>query len=312
MQKEGASGVPRLPFISIVTPVLNQGGYLEQALVSVLTQEYSEREYFVVDGGSTDGSVQIIERYGSSVDYWDSRPDDGQSDAIAKGFERASGEILNWLNADDLLFPGALEAVARAFAETGADIVVGEDLQFVESPERPVGHFTPASYRYPDCVRFWQREFRYHQPCTFFRRSLYERVGGLNRNLHYAMDFDLYCRMLAEPGMRVHYLPRTLSAFRLHAEAKTSRAKPGFTDELRWVARQHWEKAGLDASDARDMNRYCAECSLHQGMESFRGGRLAAALRGVARAVAFAPFHAGRYAIQRILRKGFGNFGTAP
>lgn len=263
------------PRITVVTPSLNQGAFLEATLCSVLEQNYPNLEYIVVDGGSQDGSVEILRRYSDRLNYWVSEPDAGQTDAILKGFAKASGEIINWLNSDDLLLPDALFAVALAYRERNAQIIVGEDLHFTDDLARPAAHFRPAGYNYPGCLRFWEADFRYHQPCTFFTRKLYEHCEGLDLSLHYLMDYDLYCQMLAQPGATVAYLNQPISAFRLHPHAKTSRHKTKFLAEQRAVSQRYWEQAGFDQDSTQQaMDKYCAACGVFHAAELIRKYRV--------------------------------------
>jgi glycosyltransferase involved in cell wall biosynthesis len=292
---------PPLPRITLVTPSFQQGRFLAQTIESVLRQNYPNLQYIVVDGGSTDGSLDVLHQYADRLDWWVSEPDGGQSDAVRKGFARADGELLNWLNSDDLLLPGALQAVAEAWRSNGADLIVGEDLPFEDDPERPVGHFRPSGHRWPDCLRFWNGEFRYHQPCSFFSARAFAASGGLDASLHYVMDYDLYCRILALPDCRVATLERPLSAFRLHAEAKTTAQRPRFLEEQARVSRRYWQAGGLDASQAdRELRAYSARCRLHQGIDALRARRLGEGVSCLGRGLAESPATFLRHGLSRL------------
>jgi glycosyltransferase involved in cell wall biosynthesis len=287
------------PRISLVTPSMNQGRFIEATIQSVLSQGYPNLEYVIVDGGSSDDSVDIIRAHANHLAWWVSEPDSGQTDALLKGFARCTGQIFNWLNADDLLRPGALFAVAQAFLDGEPDLIVGRDRQFTEDPEQPVSFFEPAGYVFPDCLRFWDGAFRYHQPCTFFSRSAYERAGKLDRHLHYAMDYDFYCRVLSLSDVRVRLINAELSAFRLHPDAKTSRAKAGFTSEMREVSRRHWP-SDWSLNEERQMDRYSAECSVHQAAEAARDHEWAKAALALRRSLGYDAAHAAKFVLQRL------------
>lgn len=218
--------------ISVVTPSYNQAEYIEQTILSVLDQNYPHIEYMVLDGGSTDGSVDTIRKYADRLAYWCSQPDGGQANAIANGFERASGDILCWLNSDDVFLPGALRAVADYFAKHPTVEVVSGGAFRMDSCGRPVG-IRPCAYELGvratyNWLRFYGQDGVFQQ-ATFWRRSAYEAVGGLNRKLQYIMDRDLFVR-LAE-RKRFGRLPQLLAAFRHHDEAKTSRLRHVCKDE---------------------------------------------------------------------------------
>ena len=213
-----------LPLISIVTPSYNQAEFIEETIQSVLTQDYARREYLILDGGSTDGSAHIIRRYADQLDYWVSEPDRGQSHAINKGLARAQGDVLTWLNSDDVYLPGALSAVAECFdRHPEVDLVYGDfvftDLQGAVLRRRKV--FPKISYA--------QLVFHDYlgQPAVFFRRSLFEQVGPVDESLYYSMDWDLFLRMwkVAHPM----HLSRELATFRLNHLAKTNAE-----DDVKW------------------------------------------------------------------------------
>jgi glycosyltransferase involved in cell wall biosynthesis len=294
-----------LPRITLVTPSFNQAAYLEATISSVLSQDYPALEYFVVDGGSTDGSLDILRRYGDRLAWWTSEPDAGQTDAILKGYSRATGELMNWLNSDDLLRPGALAAVAHAYSSTRSDIIVGRDRHFTQDPENPSHLFEPRGYEYPACLRFWNGAFRYHQPCTFFTRDAYTRAGGLDPSLHFAMDYDLYCRMLALDGVKVGVIETELSAFRLHPLAKTSRAKASFLREMRAVSRRYWPATWSEA-ERRAMDAYSAECAVSQAAEAVRGRHWGKASGAFRDALLYAPAHSVGFAWRRTLAAAGG------
>jgi glycosyltransferase involved in cell wall biosynthesis len=221
------------PTLSIVSPSFNQAAYLEETLRSVVSQRAQVHEYFVYDGGSTDGSADIIRRSAPSIDHWVSEPDQGQSDAIARGFARATGDYLAWINSDDLYLPGALARVRSALqAHPEWDVVTAWHVR-IDAQSRVI-----ACHRMPAESRRWALGGVFHptQPTTFFRRSLYERLGGLNRDLHLVMDTELFFRML-DAGAVWGHVPAYTAAFRVHGESKTCgqiakyRAEFGYLDQ---------------------------------------------------------------------------------
>jgi len=205
------SGYPKF---SVVTPSYNQGQFLEQTILSVL-------EYIVIDGGSTDNSVEIIKKYQDRLAYWVSGPDKGQSDAINKGFRIASGDILTWLNSDDYYLPNTLHTVARYFIDHPEIECVYGDLHIVDKNSKLlyVSKAMPYSYRmvlYGGC--------RVPQPASFYKRSVVDRVGYLDTSLHYTMDIEYFIRF-GKQGVRFAYLPQPLSCFRIHTISKTQDMK---------------------------------------------------------------------------------------
>ncbi len=203
--------------VSIVTPSFNQAAFLRRNLESVKNQKGARVEHIVMDGGSTDGTKQILETEGGHLAYWRSAPDGGQTRALIEGFARSSGEIMGWINSDDWLWDeNALAHVAAAFEEhPEADMVTG-DCVLTASDETPLMmdmSIRPSArlMRYNMCVP---------QQSTFWRRRAYEAVGGLDPSFQYCMDFDLFQRM--SQGRKIVRIPRILAAFRLHEASKTS------------------------------------------------------------------------------------------
>jgi len=208
--------VANSPLVSIVTPSYNQSHFLQETVQSVISQDYGNLEYIIVDGGSTDGSVEIIQEYASSIDWWVSEPDRGQTDAINKGFERANGEILAWLNSDDTYLPGAIsDAVSYLQNHPDAGMVYG-DANLIDAEGLILGKFPAKQTDYPRLRRGF---VHIPQQASFFRAKLWEQVCPLDPSFYFAMDYDLWVR-LAKIS-RLDYYPRLWANFRLHGDAKS-------------------------------------------------------------------------------------------
>lgn len=207
------------PVISIVIPSLNQAVYLEHALRSVVDQSYPHVELIVIDGGSTDGSVEIIARHAVRITSWSSQPDGGAASALNAGFRRATGEIFGFLNADDFYLPGALAAVADAFAASpDVDVLSGHG--YFAAADGTLG--APMSSDRWDRTRFSYGACVLLQPATFFRRSAYERAGGFRESGRVCWDMELWAD-LARSGASFGALDRPVAAFRLHSESLTGK-----------------------------------------------------------------------------------------
>lgn len=214
------------PRITVVTPSYNQGEFIEETILSVLNQGYPNLEYIIVDGASSDGTGDVLKRYRHRLDQCIIEPDRGQSEAINKGLSRATGEIVTWLNSDDMLAEGALAAVAMAFHASGADMVSG--ICVLQQSGRPIGRHMAACPDGPlpladllDLDTGWLAGEFFCQPEVFFRRSLWERAGGMVReDLFYSMDYELWVRF-AQVGATLHTIGRALALFRVHAGQKT-------------------------------------------------------------------------------------------
>lgn len=205
------------PKVSIVTPSYNQGQFLEQTILSVLNQDYPNLEYIIVDGGSTDNSIEIIKIYEERLAYWISEPDKGQSDAINKGFLRATGEILSWLNSDDLLLPGAINSVVSFFNEhPDIGCVIG-DQEVIDSDGKYLCTVKNIPFKFR---RTLYGGSMVPQPSTFFTKNALDVTGKLNIDLHYNMDYEFFLRM-AYKGIKFDNIKKPLSAFRLHKSSKT-------------------------------------------------------------------------------------------
>ena len=204
--------------ISVVIPSFNQGEYLEATLRSLLEQNYPELELIVIDGGSTDQSVDVIRRYAASLSYWESEPDRGQSHALNKGFAHVHGDIWSWLNSDDLLEPGVLRRVVEVFAQDfEAGIVYGDCVYVGEDGETVIEKFPGEPY---SRLRHLAHRF-IAQPSCFFRTRMVP--PAVREDLHYCMDYDLWLKLAAQ-GIKFRYVPEVFSRYRLHEQSKSVRA----------------------------------------------------------------------------------------
>jgi glycosyltransferase involved in cell wall biosynthesis len=206
------------PLVTIVTPSLNQADFLEAAIRSVLDQDYPNLEYAVVDGGSTDGSVAIVERYADRLAWWTSEPDGGQAAALNAAFARARGEILGWLSSDDTLLPGAVARVVRELESDPELMLVYGSALFVDESGDEI---FPLEAR-PFDVATMVRECANHvvQPGSLFRREAFELAGPLAADAHYLFDFEFALR-LWRAGAKVKAIPDRLATYRVHDRSKS-------------------------------------------------------------------------------------------
>ncbi len=228
------------PRISIVTPSYNQGEYLEKTIRSVIDQNFANLEFIVMDGGSNDNSLEIIKRYENQIDYWVSEPDKGQADAIYRGFERATGDVIGWLNSDDLFMPGALKKVGAFFMEnrevdcvSGGCLDIDEEGRIIQERGKP--KYNLGIKQDFNKLLFWEMGF--YQPASFWRREAFFRVGGFDVNLRFCFDYDMYLRLAMEKPLGC--IDEFLACFRNHGESKTSTIPDTSAREKDEVLRRH-------------------------------------------------------------------------
>jgi glycosyltransferase involved in cell wall biosynthesis len=264
-----------LPRIALVTPSYNTGRYVADAIQSVLAQDYPNLDYLVMDGGSTDQTLDVLRSFGNRV-RWISQPDAGQSDAIRRGFEQTSGEVLGWLNADDVLAPGALRTIGEFFSEHPDAALVYGDASYVDAAGVPIG---PCVNVEPFSVKrlFYYSDFIV-QPAAFFRRSAYEAVGGLDSKLHFGMDYDLWLKLAR--AHKVVYLPQPLARYRWLTDNKTAVGGFGRLDELRAVTQSH----GLREPAFLRLER--VNLLVRESLQGLRRGDIVGSIRSMGHAIA--------------------------
>lgn len=223
-----------MPLVSIVTPSFNQAQYLEETICSVLEQDYPNIEYLIVDGGSTDSSLEIIHRYQERLSWWISEPDQGQTDAINKGFSHAHGEILAWLNSDDIYLPqAAARAVEFLLNHPNVGMVYG-DANLIDEQGKIIGRFPARQTDY----RLLRRGYVHiPQQASFFRACWWRKVGPLDPTFQFAMDYDLWVRLARLTTL--HYHPELWANFRLHDAGKSVIADDRCWPEMLRVHRRY-------------------------------------------------------------------------
>lgn len=241
------------PRISIVTPSYNQGHFIEETIRSVLLQGYPNLEYIIIDGNSTDETVSIIKQYEAQLTYWVSEPDQGQAHAINKGFERCTGDLLGWLNSDDILLPGVLFHLASAFQQSPTAILMGEVLN-VDEQHGYTWLERPKNVTFAHLVEPWRYNVFWHQPGVYFPHQLYKTVGPLDESLRYIFDRDWLCRALQLAP--VDYLHFPIAKFRFHQTSKTVAEGSVWFEEEATVSKRYWSQ-----TNGGDIN--VAEAMLH-------------------------------------------------
>lgn len=219
-----------LPKISIVTPSYNQGEFLEETICSVLDQDYSNLEYIIIDGGSSDQSVEIIKKYEKHLTYWISEPDKGQSEALNKGLQKCTGDIFNWINSDDYLEPGALLKIAKAFTDNPSALqVCGFCRIFDQNSDDTI--LMHRSELFSSTEKTIVQE-KINQQGSFYNLSVIKELGLVNNNLNCVMDLELWFRFLCKYGQeRIVLVDDLLAHFRVHTHSKTSELEKIFRME---------------------------------------------------------------------------------
>jgi glycosyltransferase involved in cell wall biosynthesis len=285
-----------LPTISIVTPTLNQGGFIRQTIDSVLSQEYPALDYRVLDAGSRDGTLETLASYGGRL-AWQSAPDRGQTDAINRGWAAGGGEILAWINSDDFYLPGALAQVGRYFADhPQIDWLYGGCL-LVNGKGEQTGRYPAREFDYMLLVR--ETHNFIPQPAVFLRRQVFQALGALDENLHFVMDFDYWLR--AGLRHRAAYLPVPLAALRLHDSAKSVAQLARFAHELVAVYQRYFASPSLPDAIQRVKRRAMSNIYLRGADCAFWGNSLPEARSMALRSFLLRPLRPRRLFVYLLL-----------
>jgi glycosyltransferase involved in cell wall biosynthesis len=272
-----------MTLVSIITPSYNQAAYLEQTIQSVLSQDYPAIEYILVDGGSTDGSLEIIEKYRPRFAWWVSELDSGQAEAINKGFSRATGEIIAWLNSDDLYLPGAIsQAVAALSSNPGLGFVYGDAIT-IDAAGNPLSQLKFEDYQLLDLIGFRI----ICQPAVFMRRRVLEKAGYLDASYHFLLDHQLWIRLARQAPFQ--HVPATWAAARHHPAAKNVAQAAGFGQEAFRIL--DWMEVDSELAPLVLAHRRRIQAGAHRLNARYLldGGFPAPSLRAYARALRFSP-----------------------
>ena len=216
-----------LPRITVITPSFNQAAFLEKTIQSILDQNYPNLEYIIIDGGSTDGSVDIIKRYASKLAYWASEPDEGQSHAINKGLMKSTGDWVCWQNSDDIFYPFSFQHVAQVIQKTPKlDFIIG-DINLIDKNDKLI---RPMCYVKPTYQSLIAEGMVLTNQAAFWKRCVHNEIGWLDENLHYGFDYEWFLRLLKHTKQSRH-IPKFLGALRHHSETKTSLNQVKFQEE---------------------------------------------------------------------------------
>jgi glycosyltransferase involved in cell wall biosynthesis len=278
------------PLVSIVMPSYNQAAYLEQAICSVLDQDYPNLELLVIDGLSTDGSVEIIRKYASRLAWWVSEKDHGQAEAINKGFKQARGEIIGWLNSDDLYQPGSIRAAVEALAASPQVGMVFGDVLAINAAGETTNIMHYGNWGLEDLMQFQI----IGQPGVFMRRSTLVEAGFLEEKFHFMLDHQLWLRMAQVAPMK--HLDCVLAAARFHAEAKNVALASAFGEEAYRVVDWMKNQAGLAERFQRNRRKILAGAHRMNARYLLDGGQPGPALRSYLRSLVNYPPIAAREA----------------
>lgn len=269
----------REPLVSIVTPSLNQARFIRNTIESILSQDYPNLEYWIIDGGSKDETIDILKSYGDRI-HWTSEQDAGQSQAVNKGWHRSHGEILGWVNADDLLKPSAVRHAVEALSFDNSIGAVYGRTNYIDEAGNFIQEYPAQPFDYEKLVK--ETENYVPQPSVFARRDIVESVGFLDESLQYLMDYDLWLRMGSIALMK--YLDSEMASLRLHTSAKTVNAMPKFGAEFVEIFRKLFASPSLSGTLGHQRGTIMHRVHIHAASFCFWGGETRLALKQLRKA----------------------------
>ncbi len=276
------------PSVSIVTPSFNQAPFLEKTILSVLEQDYPNIEYMVVDGASTDGSLEIIRKHANRISWWVSEKDDGQADGINKGFKRATGDIVAWLNSDDFYLPGTVTRAVQALQDNPSAAFVYGDVQVVDEKGEVINILKYGDWGLKELASF----HIIGQPAVFMRRDALDRAGYLDTSFHYLLDHQLWLRLAMNAGIK--YVPQLWAGAHYHAGSKNIAHAADFGNEARRIVTWMETEPAMAAVLAANSRRIRAGAERLDAFYLFDTREYRASLRAYWRSLCLHPSAAAR------------------
>ena len=222
------------PKITIITPSYNQAEFLERTIISIISQDYANLEYIVIDGGSNDGSLEIIKKYSKYIAYWESAPDGGQANAINKALKIATGDWVCWQNSDDIFYPNTFNSIANVITSHDIDFIIG-DINIIDRYDVII---KPQRYVKPSYKSILSEGMMLTNQAAFWKREIHKNIGLLDEGLNYAFDYDWFLRLLNN-YRKVYHLPKIIGALRHHDSTKTNLNQLSFNAEMKEVRSRH-------------------------------------------------------------------------
>ena len=260
-----------IPRISVIIPSFNLGRFIEETIRSIVLQDWPDLELIIIDGGSSDETVDVIRKYERWITYWASETDAGQAEAINKGLRRATGDIVSWFNADDFFAAGIFAAVADAWRRNPRGIYAAPVANFYVRGRETL--IRPRGLTIENVVQYWTRRSLWHDPGLFWSRAVIDAIGGPDESLHYSHDFDCLARALQHAS--VEYVDHIAAGFRLHQRSKTLSMSEQMMGETAVVSRRYWhlvkdlDREGFERSELESRVRRGASKLVRRNREGF-------------------------------------------